>query len=354
METSMRTGRILLATLILAATVGAVTAAPAAAVQPPFTEPDEWADICTVKRPRGTALVRGTNCRWLRLDGVWRRYLVYIPRTFPLDRRWPLVFMFHGTGGDGEKFHNISGWKELADQQGFIVVFGTAWRYDIIVGGNKTKWHYFELDEQIHMDVRLDGYPEDSPYPARDVRFVDLMLADVDAQVRLAPRKLYVAGFSNGAQFSARLAVQRSEVFAAAAWNAGSLDVIRDPTRNMSVLFGIGTKDDRLIEAYNASHDPDITEVPLEWDEALAVMPEYVGNPVSTFGMRPLVVDVSEAATHTRAVWDVPRAGEDDGQVVRFILMDEVIHQYPRPGNNEHDFFFAAMSWAFFEQHPMP
>ena len=27
----------------------------------------------------------------------------------------PVAFMFHGTGGDGEKFYNISGWKEKAD-----------------------------------------------------------------------------------------------------------------------------------------------------------------------------------------------------------------------------------------------
>jgi polyhydroxybutyrate depolymerase len=261
--------------------------------------------------------------------------------------------MFHGTGGDGEKFHNISGWKELADRKGFIVVFGTAWRYDILDGGNKTRWNSFELVEQVD-DDRLDGYPEDSPFPARDVRFVDLMLADVGAQVRLAARRLYVAGFSNGAQFTARLAVQRSDVFAAASWNAGSLDVVHDPARNMSVLFGIGTKDDRLIEAYNEANDPDITEVPLPWDEALAVMPQYVGNPVRTFGMRPLQVDITEAATYTRAVWEVPRAGEDDDQVVRFILMDEVTHQYPRPGNNDHGFSFAGMSWAFFRQHPMP
>lgn len=354
----MRTSRRLGATLAFALLLGASVAAPAAAATPPFPEPAEWSTICDTKRSAGTALGRGTNCRWLRVDGHPRRYLVYVPGNgaFPIGRSWPVVFMFHGSSGTGEKFHRISGWKELAERKGFIVVFPTAIRYQVIGGGRVTKWNHFELEDEVDLSVRLDGYPATAPFPARDVTFVDRMLADIGTALRVNVRNLHIAGFSNGGQFAARLAVQRSRVYASGAWTGGGIGVVKDPARNMPVLLGIGTLDDRVIDGYNAAQDPDITEVPLPWLEATGVVGQFVGGHVATFGLRPGAAfqDVTETPTFTRVAFDTPFASEDDGQVLRFLLMGEVTHQYPRTGNNPHGFTFAAQSWVFFRQHPMP
>ena len=61
-----------------------------------------------------------------------------------------------------------------------------------------------------------------------------------------------------------------------------------------------------------------------------------------------------EDAHLTTVDWTSPSEGEDDGQVVRFLLMDGVTHQYPRSNNNPNHFWFAQRSWAFFEDHPLP
>ena len=78
--------------------------------------------------PVGTAYATGFNCRTLDLDGVQRRFEVYVPANVPADA--PVVFMFHGSSGTGEQFANISGWREEADQRGLIAVFPTGETHD--------------------------------------------------------------------------------------------------------------------------------------------------------------------------------------------------------------------------------
>jgi poly(3-hydroxybutyrate) depolymerase len=50
-----------------------------------------------------------------------------------------------------------------------------------------------------------------------DTVFVDAMLADVKANYLVDTKRVYLAGFSNGAEMSSRLLVERSHVFAAIA-----------------------------------------------------------------------------------------------------------------------------------------
>ena len=90
--------------------------------------------------------------------------------------------MFHGGSGTGEKFLNISGWREQADATGLIAVFPTGLRYRITENGQmSTRWASFGI---------LDEIEEAETPPADDVAFVDEMLADIDAglDVDRAPR----------------------------------------------------------------------------------------------------------------------------------------------------------------------
>ncbi|MFZ1255451.1 MAG: hypothetical protein WAR77_03820, partial [Saprospiraceae bacterium] len=57
------------------------------------------------------------------LDGHVRECIIVKPSTAPPVGGYPVVFMLHGTSGDGEKFYNISGWKELGQAENFITVF---------------------------------------------------------------------------------------------------------------------------------------------------------------------------------------------------------------------------------------
>src|SRR2546423_5940805 len=55
------------------------------------------------------------------VKGVQRTYALYIPRN--LAPGAPLLFMFHGSGGDGPSTREVTGYRfdMLADQYKFIV-----------------------------------------------------------------------------------------------------------------------------------------------------------------------------------------------------------------------------------------
>ena len=59
---------------------------------------------------RMTTLVEGEN----------REYFLHIPSSYDGKTDVPLVFMLHGTGGDGEKMYDISGWAELAEKENLL------------------------------------------------------------------------------------------------------------------------------------------------------------------------------------------------------------------------------------------
>lgn len=78
------------------------------------------------------------------VDGKEREYFIHLPDSYDGTKAFPLVFMLHGTSGDGEVFYNAYGWKELSETENFIPVFPSSGRYKIIDDGeNKTttKWN---------------------------------------------------------------------------------------------------------------------------------------------------------------------------------------------------------------------
>ncbi|HRI32402.1 MAG TPA: hypothetical protein PLD02_01530, partial [Saprospiraceae bacterium] len=99
------------------------------------------------------------------VEGVTREYFLHIPTKYNGNTSVPLVFMLHGTGGDGEKMYETSGWAELAESENFIAIFPSALSYKIIDGGeNKTitKWNHtpdadwtFQAGEIEKDDIRF-------------------------------------------------------------------------------------------------------------------------------------------------------------------------------------------------------
>ena len=58
---------------------------------------------------------------------------------------------------------------------------------------------------------------------------------------------MYASGFSNGAEFTARLAIERSDVLAAAAYSAGGIYAPRPtPARQIPLYMTVGSEDDRI------------------------------------------------------------------------------------------------------------
>jgi polyhydroxybutyrate depolymerase len=298
----------------------------------------------------GATYHAGVNCRLVGVQGFPRRYQVYIPRTRPVTgRERPVVFMFHGSGGNGERFLRISGWRQQADATGAIAVFPTGLRYRVLESGRlSTKWNGFQLPADVSLDEKPAGYPAGADWPADDVGFVDAMVRDLDDRLPIDRSRVYASGFSNGANFVARLAVERSRVLAAAAMSAGSLDAAHVAERGVPSYLSVGTLDDRVLEH---TGPPPLAALPLNPLELLALpaIDRTLDAHLQTLGLRKGDVGIERRPHSTSFRW--PAAGGNT--VLRFGVLEGVHHQYPNGRNNPEGFAAAPEFWDFFAAHPL-
>lgn len=164
-------------------------------------------------------------------SGLERHFLVYAPASLPDHRAVPVVFVFHGGGGEAKGTMNLSQFNSVADNGQFIVVYpqgvGRSWN-----DGRVT------TVSQAHRD-NVD-----------DVAFFDAMLERINRDYRVDPRRIFVTGISNGGIFAHFLAAHRSDKIAAiapvAAGIANPFHEQFQPTHAVSVLMIQGT-DDRFV-----------------------------------------------------------------------------------------------------------
>jgi polyhydroxybutyrate depolymerase len=336
------------ATMLAAALAAAFAASPDAveARQSPLPP-----GACVTAGEVGIPYEVGVNCRTVEVDGFPRRFEVYIPRTRPTTGVGaPVVFMFHGSSGDGEKFLRISGWREQSDAVGAISVYPTAVRYRIKDNGRlSTKWNDGTLRREVDLSERPDDYPLDAPWPANDVGFVDAIVADLEAQLPVDRRRIYASGFSNGAGFTARLAVERSTVFAAATMVAEALERPRPIERPIPMYLVAGAADPKLLAHVG------LPELPLNPLELLTIpfIEDAVEAHLDTLGLDPADFGSVRRTHSTSLRWPAIGTGAD-GALFRFAVLEGLRHNYPNAHNNPAGFEAAPEFWKFLEDHPLP
>lgn len=173
------------------------------------------------------------------IDGDDREYFVHIPRSYKGDQAVPLVFMLHGTSGNGEEFWERSGWKEVGESQNLITAFPSSWRYCIHTQGetsNTTKWNTAPDAEWTFCIGQK---------PRNDIKFLRTVIDELSSKYRIDANRIYLAGFSNGGQMAAKCAIELSDVLAAVVESAGSfyLDTTYTPRRKLPVLYQVGNED---------------------------------------------------------------------------------------------------------------
>jgi polyhydroxybutyrate depolymerase len=314
----------------------------------------------------------GTTNRTLSVDGQERAFVVHVGSSVGATTAAPVVFMFHGTSGDGPQFYNISGWKEQADREGLIAVFPSALTYCFYEDENRdgdfddagerkltSKWTHGKLGDPTEMPLCTASVIASLPAPARaladhplrdDVAFVDAMIAFLKQNYVIDQKAIYSTGFSNGAQFSNRLAVERNQVFAATAAHAGGTSVSPSPGRAISVVSSVGTLDDRFTVPLG------VTEIPLG-ESTLTDLPVLAGIMIA-----PLLQQLRLTEAHTydeltvagkkvaRWVFRTSTVGANNS--LTFTLWEDLFHQYPNGSN--YPATFANVLWTVFKAQRLP
>lgn len=128
---------------------------------------------------------------------VWgnaRTYTMVAPKDVIAGKAYPLVFVFHGDGGNGA---GMRSWIKLDDESkaNAIVVYPD---------GKYSTWDLYTIESANEDDA-----------------FVDAMLAAVKAKYTVDPNRVFGSGYSSGAFFINQLACRRTGFFRAIAPNAG-------------------------------------------------------------------------------------------------------------------------------------
>jgi polyhydroxybutyrate depolymerase len=160
--------------------------------------------------------------------GLDRSYLLHVP---PTAGPVPVVMMLHGAGGSAEFAADETGWSELADREGFAVVYPEG------VPARPGKVPKFLTNPQEWTDGSGRGGRD-------DVGFLTSVLDDVAGRTAIDPRRVYVTGFSNGAGMAFRLAAEHADRVAAIGPVAGHCWLHGPrPSRPVPTIYMVGDAD---------------------------------------------------------------------------------------------------------------
>lgn len=142
--------------------------------------------------PATTELQPGDTTRTLLIGGIERSFLVHAPPGYDGTARVPVVFDFHGLGGNSNQQKNLSRWDDVADANGFISVYpqgiDNAWNAGLCCSEGSD-----------------------------DVAFVRAIIEDLTASACIDTKRVFSSGCSNGGGMSYKLACEASDVIAAVA-----------------------------------------------------------------------------------------------------------------------------------------
>jgi polyhydroxybutyrate depolymerase len=123
-------------------------------------------------------------------SGETRQYLLYVPKTYDRSRETPLVISLHPAATWPAAEMEISRWNELADEQGFIVVYPSG----------------SDVPRVWPMGQRSLGW---------DVKFISDLIDKLEAAYKIDPKRIYADGMSNGGGMAFALSCRLSDRIAA-------------------------------------------------------------------------------------------------------------------------------------------
>jgi polyhydroxybutyrate depolymerase len=223
----------------------------------------------------------------LDVGGLQRTFVVRGPSDYDGRTPAPLVFAFHPFGMN-------------ADYMASRAPIGRAWSSAIVLFPNGAP--------RPGVGGGFSWQGSAGEIGDRDLHFFDAMVAWVHARGCVDDRRVFVLGYSNGAQFSYLLGCERSEVVAGLAILSGQLGC--QPRRPLPVIVDHGTRDGTI-----------------PFQQAIAAVSAW--SRANRCGAPP-VVDVGRCTTAS-ACGSAP------------------VRLCTHPGGHEYDTSFTAAAAAFFK-----
>lgn len=262
--------RVLLAVVLLAG-----CAAPAPPATGADDRPAEWIED-TLERPEGAL-----------------RYVLRVPAGDRLDPR-PLVLMLHGGGESPEAMIDYSRMADLADAEGFLVVFPEVPAPP--PAGEPRAWRWWDRAHQ----ERGAGQP----------LLLVALVAEVDAVSRVDGDRVYVAGFSAGGLMASILGATYPDVFRAIGIHSGGEYRAADSEADVPKVMVLGGPDpkrqaDLAVAASGAAARP-VRAIVFHGDADRNAAPVNGAQAVEQWRLARRALGAADAAPATRE-------GEEEG-----------------------------------------
>jgi poly(3-hydroxybutyrate) depolymerase len=135
----------------------------------------------------------------MNVGGRARKYWRWVPSGYDPNRPIPIIFAWHGSGGDGDEVRRTYFYLEPVVRDGAIILYPDG----LPVNGGSTGW-----------DLAAEGI---------DVKFFDAMLAAVSQDYCVDLAHVFSTGYSYGGMFSYALACSRGSKLRAIAPTAGAI-----------------------------------------------------------------------------------------------------------------------------------
>lgn len=278
----------------------------------------------SVSKSSAQSLARpGDEVGTLTDQGQPRTYLLHTPKSYRSDRPLPIVIAFHGYGSQGKDLAASSGLDDLADQQGFLVVYPD---------GLDRRWN---LTEGTFGGLfnRVD-----------DVKFVSALIDHLTQIRAINPRRIYAMGVSNGGFLVQRLACEPSTRIAAFASIVATLPGQQQTncksSNPVSMLMINGTADWKV--PWEGGRPP---KVPYGWILSVPASIEFwrQHNQCSAKVIKQAV----------NQLVDIERYPTCQAQSeVELVTLKGVGHLFPRGGGGRNQLINgSAKVWTFFERH---
>lgn len=276
----------------------------------------------------------------LEWAGFERTYHVHVPPSYDGSERVPLVLVLHFGTGNARIMQKLSTFDEVADSEGFIVVYPE---------GYKTTW---------------GGIGTNTPAQKEgtdDVGFISALIDRLTETYRIQPDRIHLVGMCNGGYLAQVLATQLPHKIAsfatATATCADAFNENYSVKRPVAIMFINGTADKYIpYEGGTLPLTPDLSVWPTRkvvrnWVDMNNCTPEPEVN--------DLPDRADDGTSITREVW---AQCDGDAEVVLYTV-EGAGHTWPgglqyQPeqliGKTSQDMNASQVIWEFFERHPMP
>ncbi len=146
----------------------------------------------------------------LVVDGVTRHSFIHVPPSYTCDVAWPLLVDFHGTAAATEadlpeERYALPELLAIADARKFIVVRPRSLASPPQGGQSIYQW-----------DINAGDL-------ARNKKFAQALVAELQRTYNIDPARIYAAGFSNGTNMTAQFLSQDPPLFSGYAFIGGGL-----------------------------------------------------------------------------------------------------------------------------------